>query len=97
MMDILSDVRLNLRVNNTALDIEIQDLIDAAKADLALSGIHPNKIVDTDPLIKRAIIVYCKAHFGWNNPDADRLQRSYEMLKEHLALAGDYQTAVDEE
>ena len=91
-MDILSDIRLNLRVNNTALDIEIQDLIDAAKADLALSGIHPNKIVDTDPLIKRAIIVYCKAHFGYDNPEAERFQQSYDMLKAHLTLSQEYTT-----
>lgn len=43
-----------------------------------------------DPLIKRAIIVYVKAHFGWNNPDAERLQQSYEMLKCHLSLSQEY-------
>ena len=43
-----------------------------------------------DPLIKRAITIYVKAHFGWNNPDAERLQQSYNMLKCHLALSQEY-------
>jgi len=43
-----------------------------------------------DILIKRAIITYVKANFGWDNPDAERLQQSYVMLKQHLALSGDY-------
>lgn len=86
----LNDVKSALRFSGTSLDTEIQDLIEAAKADLSLSGVHPSKIIDTDPLIKRAVIVYCKAHFGWNNPDAERLQQSYDMLKCHLTLSQEY-------
>ncbi len=87
-MSILDDVKVALRISNTAYDSEISDLINAAKSDLALSGVL--KVDDTDPLIKRALIVYCKANFGWNNPDAERLQQSYDMLKCHLALSQEY-------
>ena len=90
----LNDVKDALRVSGTAMDREIQDLIDAAKADLQLSGVHASKLVDTDPLIKRAVIVYCKAHFGWDNPEADRFAQSYTMLKQHLALSAEYAEAV---
>ena len=76
------------------MDREIQDLIDAAKADLQLSGVHASKLVDTDPLIKRAVVVYCKAHFGWDNPEADRFAKSYDMLKQHLTLSTEYTEAV---
>lgn len=86
----LNDVRDALRVSGNDLDGEIQDLIDAAKADLMLSGVHATKITDTDPLIKRAVIVYCKAHFGWAENDADRFERSYTMLKTHLTLSAEY-------
>jgi uncharacterized phage protein (predicted DNA packaging) len=86
----LDDVKDALRVSGADLDIEIQDLIDAAKADLRLSGVHASKLVDTDPLIKRAVVVYCKAHFGWDNPEADRFARSYDMLKTHLTLSAEY-------
>lgn len=90
-MALIDDVKVYLRMTTTALDIEVQDLIDAAKDDLELSGVDPLKIVDTDPLIKRAVIVYCKAHFGYDNPDHDKLLKAYDMLKNHLTLADDYQ------
>ncbi len=90
----LNDVKDALRVSGADLDIEIQDLIDAAKADLQLSGVHASKLVDTDPLIKRAVVVYCKAHFGWDNPEADRFAQSYAMLKMHLTLSAEYTEAV---
>ncbi len=90
----LQDIKDALRVSGTSLDTEIQDLIDAAKADLQLSGVHPSKIIDTDPLIKRAVVVYCKAHFGWDNPEADRFAQSYTMLKQHLTLSAEYTEAV---
>ena len=92
-MPILNDIKTALRIstNNTAFDSEITDLISAAKADLMLAGILPAKANDdTDPLIKRAITVYVKANFGWNNPDAEKLQQSYAMIKGHLALSQEY-------
>ncbi len=87
----LAEVKLALRVITTEFDTEIQDLIDAAMADLALAGVASEKAQDiTDPLIKRAVITYCKAHFGYDNPDAGRLVKAYDLLKQHLTLAGDY-------
>jgi hypothetical protein len=41
-------------------------------------------------LIKQAIITYCKANFGWDNPDAERFRQSYESLRNHLALTRNY-------
>ena len=91
---LLGDIKDALRVSGNDLDIEVADLVDAAKADLQLSGVHPDKIVDPDPLIKRAVIVYAKAHFGWDNPEADRFAKSYDMLKQHLTLSTEYTEAV---
>lgn len=94
-MAILTDAKTNLRINNTAYDMEILDLIEAAKADLILTGVLPSKANDdTDTLIKRAITVYVKANFGFNNPDAEKLQASYDMLKCHLALSQEYTVEV---
>jgi uncharacterized phage protein (predicted DNA packaging) len=93
----LDDVKTALRISNAAFDSEITDLISAARSDLILSGILANKANDdTDPLIKRAIIVYVKANFGWNNPDAERLQQSYNMLKIHLALSQEYAEVTED-
>lgn len=91
MTMLLSDVKTALRIKHDALDGEISDLIEAARADLALSGVAADKTKDdTDPLIKRAVITYCKAHFGLENDDSEKYQRSYDMIKQHLSLSGDY-------
>lgn len=91
----LESVKLALRITVSDFDEEIQDLIDAAKRDLEIAGVAKDKIVDTDKLIRRAIITYCKANFGYDNPEAERFQQSYDMLKQHLSLSYDYK-AVDE-
>ncbi|SMO54995.1 head-tail connector protein [Melghirimyces algeriensis] len=91
-MALIDDVKLALRVTAVEFDSEIQDLIDGAKLDLQLSGVV--NLVDTDPLIKRAVIVYCKAHFGYDNPEADRFLRSYDLLKMHLTLSSDYTEVI---
>jgi len=113
----LKDVKAILRISNSAYDAEIEDLIEAAKIDLKLSGINIDKTVTQtytpepteetpdpdpveiqvmDPLIKRAITVYVKANFGWNNPDSERLQQSYNMLKIHLALSQEYAEVTED-
>lgn len=90
----LDDVKTALRISqsNTSFDMEIQDLIEAARIDLIQSGVSSEKANDdTDALIKRAITVYCKANFGYDsNTSAERFHDSYVMLKQHLSLAGDY-------
>ncbi|GFN35374.1 head-tail connector protein [Tepidimicrobium xylanilyticum] len=87
----LQDVKDALRVSGNDLDNEIKDLIEAAKADLILSGVHKDKVIDTDPLIKRAVIIYCKAHFGYDDTKiAERFEQSYISLKQHLTLSIEY-------
>jgi uncharacterized phage protein (predicted DNA packaging) len=89
----LESVKMALRVTISDFDEEIQDLIDAAKSDLSIAGV--DIINEDDPLIRRAIITYCKANFGYDNPEAERFQQSYDMLKQHLSLSYDYRV-VDE-
>lgn len=90
-MAMLDDVKIALRVSHSALNTEIIDLIAAARQDLILSGVLPAKAnSDTDALVKRAIVTYCKAYFGFDNPDAERLITAYDRLKSHLTLSGDY-------
>lgn len=92
---LIDDIKITLRISKTnlAFDSEIEDLIETARQDLKLAGVSANIVdaeTDQDPLIKRAITTYVKANFGWDNPDADRLQKAYDSLKMHLSLAGDY-------
>ena len=91
----LNDVKDALRVNGDDLNLEILDLIEAAKADLILSGVLESKVIDTDPLIKRAVTVYCKANFGYEDPKlAERFQESYISLKHHLTLSAEYTEVI---
>lgn len=84
-------IRQYLRINHTRLDAEITDLIGAARADLLLGGIKAAKVEDeNDALIKRAIVCYVKAEFGLDNADAEKYRESYNMLKRHLMLSGEY-------
>ena len=89
-MALIDDVKIALRISvtNVSFNTEINDLINAAKKDLLRSGIVVTD--ETDPLIKRCIVTYCKAYFGYDNPDADRLIKAYEMLKMHLMLSSEY-------
>lgn len=90
----LEDVKGSLRVDGTELNAEIQDLIDAAKMDLILAGLNPAKVIDTDSLIKRAVILYCKANFGYEDINmSTRLEESYISLKQHLSLSEEYKEA----
>ena len=91
----LNAVKKSLRISNNHFDDEIAGLIEAARLDLIQSGISSDKAKDDeDALVRRAIITYCKAHFGLANKDdvpvKEMYQRSYEMIKQHLSLSGDY-------
>lgn len=92
-MALIDDIKLNLRASTASLDTEVTDLILAAKADLKLSGVSNDKIIDTDALIKRAIILFSKANFGIENADSEKYQMLYDSLKAHLCMSQDY--AVD--
>ena len=89
-MTFLADVKKVLRISSSAFDTEINNLISAAEEDLKIFSIVPEKVVDTDPLVRNAIITYVKAQFGWDNPDAEKLMTSYESQKSALALVRKY-------
>lgn len=91
----LDKVKIALRMKGTSLDSDVQETIDACKADLQLAGVQAGGLEtgDTepsDPLIRRAIILYAKATYDFEG-QGDRYQRAYDALKMSMMLAGDYQ------
>ena len=84
----LEAVKLAMRpaIKTNAYDEEIKDLIDAAKADLKRVGIVGD---ESDPLIRQAIKTYCRLHFG-SPPDAEKLERSYNVQVGSLMGSGKY-------
>lgn len=90
-MALIDDIKDVLRLSGNDLDTEVSDLISAAQADLKLSGILAAKSTSTtDSLIRRAVALYVKANFGWDNAESERFQMSYNMLKNHLCLSQEY-------
>ncbi|MFR7760475.1 MAG: hypothetical protein ACLU1X_05815 [Peptoniphilus grossensis] len=85
--ELLKYCKLLLRQATTdAFDEEIKSLINACLLDLNISGVGEVE----DELIKRAVGIYVKAHFGSENPDRDGLIECYRSLKIHLALSQKY-------
>lgn len=83
----LDKVKMALRIKTDALDEELVDLIEAAKADLGIAGVVlPGTL---DAICTRAVITYCKMSFGLPE-DYDRLKKSYDEQKAQLVSATGY-------
>lgn len=87
MDEILTAVKLSLRITTDAFDAEITDLINAALLDLGIAGVTEDDTANA--LIRRAVTTYCRMHFGQPD-DYDRLKSSYDEQKAQLSMATGY-------
>lgn len=85
----LTAVKMALRITTNAYDSEISTLIDAALLDMGIAGVTNDD--DTDALVLRAIITYCRLNFG-KPDDYDRLKASYDEQKAQLSMSSGYTT-----
>lgn len=85
----LQAVKLALRITTEAFDSELNDLIEAGLIDLKQAGV--SNVDTTDPMIKRAVITFCKLNFGQPD-DYDRLKKAYDEQKAQLGMATGYTT-----
>ena len=86
-MTIMESVKMALRITTDAFDGELDELIQAALLDLGIAGV--TKGDTTDPLVRRAVVTFCKLSFG--EPDEyDRLKASYDEQKAQMSMATDY-------
>ncbi len=81
-MSMLDDVKLALRVTTNAFDSELLELVLAAQSDLGIAGV--TNVETDDPIVKRAVITYCRVNFGTPD-DYDRMKRSYDEQKAQLS------------
>lgn len=88
----LEKVKMSLRITHTTLDDDIAEIIAACKRDLSISGVEV--IEDTDELIIQACKTYARSEFDFNGK-GERYNTSYVLLKQHLALCGDYKAVVE--
>lgn len=72
---------LRIPADCTDFDAEIEDLIEAARAAMRAGGVAEKVAADdSNGTVRLAVKVYCKANFGMDNPDADRLNQSFDVL-----------------
>lgn len=83
----LDKVKTALRIKTNAYNDELNDLIAAAQIDLGIAGVQLQP--ETDPIVTRAIITFCKMSFGLPE-DYDRLKKSYDEQKAQLVTATGY-------
>lgn len=91
--DMLESARLAVRVNTTAYDEEILDLLESALMDMGVAGVVIPE--ESSALVRRCAITYVKCHFG--EPDEyDRLKKSYDEQKAQLATCTGYTVWTDQ-
>ena len=85
----LSGVKLALRITVNDYDSELSDLILAAKQDLGVAGVVlPAEI---DPIVRRAVITYCKMHFSSMTPaEYTHIKAAYDEQKAQLVTCTGY-------
>ncbi len=82
-MALKDDIKTTLRVKSDAFDAEVETLIGAALYDMERVGVDPTLLDEEDlenPFVKQAVTAYCKAHFGYDNDESDRLDAAYRRI-----------------
>lgn len=92
----LDKVKLALALSVDTFNTEIEELIQAAVADLQIAEVNNVDVVKTEPsdaLVSRAIISYCVYHFELEHGSGDRADRfkaAYDEQKAQLSMASGY-------
>lgn len=92
-MALLDKVKTACRVASNAYDEELTDLIESGLVDMGITDIKSAVLTDTDtdPLIRKAVITYCRMNFGYQDELAyNRLKASYDEQKSQLLMSGRY-------
>lgn len=76
---LIDDVRVALRVTSTMTDPEIRTLIDAAIEDMRRVGVRDELLCpeSMNSLAKSAVVMYCKAAYGFDNSAASLYMQWY--------------------
>lgn len=110
LADIIADVKPRLmptakvavRVTDEYFDLEVEAAVEGALSDLKRVGISEacfSEDSDFYPMVRQAVVMYCKAHFGQDNPNEEMRfwMSSYEMHVDALLNSGANTYAVDED
>lgn len=98
----LSTVKVACRATSQAFEPEIAACIQAAVSDMLRMGVSEACMDEESiyyPMVLQAVIVYSKAHFGQDNPNAEMgfFRESYEMTVNRLMNSAANAAAASEE
>ena len=94
--DILSKIKLALRISHNKLDEDIKADIDACLMDLEVCGVEFAQT--SDPLILNAIKLWCRSLYTDDPAKGAEYMKRYESLKATLMMAEGYgREAVEDE
>jgi hypothetical protein len=79
---LIDDVRVALRVTSTMTDVEVDALIEGAIADMRRVGIRDELLEreSLSPLAKAAVVMWCKANYGFDNSEGPTYFERYKWL-----------------
>lgn len=83
-MTLLDAVKKDLGISHSKKDKDIDEAIKAACMDLTIAGVKAKK---SDPLVRQAIKLYCRAWYNYQGL-SERWQEAYEALRQSMALSG---------
>lgn len=84
--DYLTYTRNALRLKTTAFDVELTDLINAAKTTMYYAGVGDDK--EPTGVYHAAVATWVKAHFGNVHPDLKKAyMECYNSMVNQMALA----------
>lgn len=95
--NLLAACKSALRIPSTCTDFddEISDLIAAARSSLKTGGVFPEIAEGDDSSVRVAVKVYVKANFGMDNPESEKLMRSFNDMLNRMAGASDFNRKRD--
>lgn len=102
-MLIVDDIRKSLRITTDSLDPEVEMLISSALYDMERTGVNPELLAYgddgdlTNAFVKTAVTAYCKAHFGYDNPEAARFDEAYRRIVCDLLNSSQNIAAMDDD
>ena len=96
----LPAVKVAVKTTSAAFEPEIEAAMQAAIADMKRVGIAEACFADDSdyyPLVKQAVIIYCKAHFGQDNPNEEMgfWRTSYQQTVTDLINSGANSYAIE--
>lgn len=96
-MSLLDDVRMAVRTVTDATDDELLDHIAAALSDLRRVGVREELLEPSSlhPLAKEAVVLYTKAAYGYDNPEAQRFLDSYDRTVHGLLNSAHNECSAD--